>query len=508
MDLDVLDASTARELFETVIGATRVAAEPEATAHVLACCAGLPLALRIAAARLVGRRAWDVSTLADRLLDERRRLDELSVDDIAIRTSFRASYDNLPRPSESGIAPARVFRLLGLSPMSEISLSAAVSLVGAPTDRVEESLELLVDACLLTSPVPGRYRFHDLLRVFATERASIQEDSAAQRQATRRLASWYLANAVAADKVLRPHTRRPETANLELQPAQAFEGYAQALEWFEAERSALPVVTAMAASREFHDIAAVFPTIIQGYLNLGAHWQTAIFCGETGLASARARGDRVLEAHLLNGLGIATGRSRQLEAAAAHLTSSVTIRRELGDHVGELSGLINLGNVLKDQRRLGESKEHTLRALALARALGRRSAEAHALNNLGILAADIGAVEEAIDYQEQCLAISRELGDAADEAAALLNLGEIHERDGRFDEALSYLQSALPLAHASGDRPTEATVLTDLGQIMLKIDRTDQARGYLTDAEMLWRSWDPEEAVRIRTLLSSLAPGH
>ena len=137
----------------------------------LVACAGLPLAIRICAARLAARRQWRVGTLAARLRNEHRRLDELSIGDLAVRASFQVSYDSLRSPGR-GIDPARVFRLLGLWQGSSISLAAAAALVGAPEDDTADALETLVDANLLESPAPDWYRFHDLLRVYATERAA------------------------------------------------------------------------------------------------------------------------------------------------------------------------------------------------------------------------------------------------------------------------------------------------------------------------------------------------
>ena len=137
-------------------------------------CAGLPLAIRICAARLAARRQWRIATLAGRLRSEHRRLDELSIGDLAVRASFQVSYDSL-RTMASGVDPARVFRLLGLWQGRQISLAAAAALVGAAEDDAADALETLVDANLLGSPAPDWYRFHDLLRVYATERAQAEE---------------------------------------------------------------------------------------------------------------------------------------------------------------------------------------------------------------------------------------------------------------------------------------------------------------------------------------------
>ena len=204
VDLNVLEDTEALALFSRVVGPERAAAEPDATAEVLVACAGLPLAIRICAARLAARRQWRVGTLAARLRNEHRRLDELSIGDLAVRASFQVSYDSLRSPGR-GIDPARVFRLLGLWQGASISLPAAAALVGASEDDSADALETLVDANLLESPAPDWYRFHDLLRVYATERAQAEEPEAAREEAVRRLLRWYLDTAEAAADKVSPH---------------------------------------------------------------------------------------------------------------------------------------------------------------------------------------------------------------------------------------------------------------------------------------------------------------
>src|SRR5215469_4852961 len=165
LDLEVLSPDEGRELFTRVVGAKRVTAEPAAADEVLAACVGLPLAIRIAGARLATRSAWSVRTLADRLADERRRLDELRVGNLAVRASFEVSFASLRREAANGSGPAGAFRLLGLWTGPWIQLPAASALLGKPEAATGDALDVLVDAHLLESPEPYRYRFHDLLRV-------------------------------------------------------------------------------------------------------------------------------------------------------------------------------------------------------------------------------------------------------------------------------------------------------------------------------------------------------
>ena len=172
VDLNVLDADEALKLFIKVVGEERAAAEPEATAELLAACAGLPLAIRICAARLATRSGWSIQAMAERLRDVHRRLDEMRVGDLAVRASFQVSFASLPASEDTkSIDPAHAFRLLGLWQGATISSAAAAALFGTPGYSAEDALEVLVDTHLLESTAPDRYRFHDLLRVYAAERA-------------------------------------------------------------------------------------------------------------------------------------------------------------------------------------------------------------------------------------------------------------------------------------------------------------------------------------------------
>src|SRR5215471_17730 len=145
IDLDVLDEDEAAELFTRIIGTDRAEAEPGPVRDVLGVCAGLPLAIRIAGARLAARRAWTVRTLADRLADQRRRMDELTAGDLAMRACFQVSFDALPHRNGSSADPARAFRLLGVWQGPSIGLPAAAALLGQPEWPVADALEVLVD---------------------------------------------------------------------------------------------------------------------------------------------------------------------------------------------------------------------------------------------------------------------------------------------------------------------------------------------------------------------------
>ena len=210
LDLEVLSRTKAASCSPGWSAQKRVAAEPAAADEVLAACVGLPLAIRIAGARLATRSAWSVRTLADRLADERRRLDELRVGNLAVRASFEVSFASLRRRGGGWSGPAGAFRLLGLWTGPWIGLPAASALLGESDVATGDALDALVDAHLLESPEPDRYSFHDLLRVYAADRARTQETQQRRDDAVTRLLTWYLHTAEAAATVISPqHTRVP-----------------------------------------------------------------------------------------------------------------------------------------------------------------------------------------------------------------------------------------------------------------------------------------------------------
>src|SRR5689334_22252016 len=263
VDLNVLDDDEALKLFVKVVGEERAAAEPEATAELLDACAGLPLAIRICAARLVTRSGWTIRAMAGRLTDEHRRLDEMRAGDLAVRASFEVSFTSLPPSTDKqGIDPALAFRLLGLWQGPSISAVAAAALFGVPEYSAEDALEVLVDTHLLESVTTDRYRFHDLLRVYAAERAADDLLAAERDAAVTRLLAWYMRTADAAATAVSPRRFNipvggPDEDDV---PPLAFASADEALAWYDSERANLVSATRQAAGSGQHDVAWRLPT--------------------------------------------------------------------------------------------------------------------------------------------------------------------------------------------------------------------------------------------------------
>jgi DNA-binding SARP family transcriptional activator len=191
--LDVLDDRESLELFNSIVGEERVAAEQAATAGVLGSCAGLPLAVRIAASRLASRPRWSLAHLATRLADEQTLLSELTAGDLGIRASLAVSYEAL---REARPQSARVFRLLGLASTADISLPAVAALAGQPQAEAAQALEDLVDSHLLDCPAPERFRMHDLVRSYAAELAKDADAADERKAALDAMFRWYRDHAI------------------------------------------------------------------------------------------------------------------------------------------------------------------------------------------------------------------------------------------------------------------------------------------------------------------------
>jgi DNA-binding SARP family transcriptional activator len=487
IDLDVLPPDEARALFANVAGEDRVSAEPEATAEVLEACAGLPLAIRIAGARLAARGGWTVRTLARRLADEQRRLDEFRVGNLAVRASFEVSYASLPGPDlAGGLDPAHVFRLLGLWAGPSMSLAAAAALVGEREDPVADALEVLVDAHLLESPVPDRYRFHDLLRVYAADRARTQEADAACRDAITRLLTWYLHTVEGAAAIISPNHRRVplDPPPPQVRPLQ-FASLEDALAWCEAELLALVAAARLAAEMEMHEIAWKLPAASMSFFYRRSHWADWVASHETGLAGARQSGDRLAEAWMLNNLGMAHGQQRQPEAVDC-FTQALAIFRELGDLRGESRAANNVAQAYLDLGRFPEALEAAKRALPIQQRGGFRYTEGIALTALGCACRELGRFDEAVEHVQEALVIFRELGDRMVEADALSDLGEAYLGMGRADDALGSLRESLAIWAEIGDRYGQATTSQRLGVAQRRLGDDAGAQESLSEAVRLF----------------------
>jgi DNA-binding SARP family transcriptional activator len=503
--LDVLDDTDALLLFSKIVGDERPAVEPDATAEVLVTCAGLPLAIRICAARLAVRTQWKIATLAQRLRNERRRLDELEVGELAVRASFKVSYDAL-RAGRNGADPARTFRLLGLWQGQSISLPAAAALLGEPEDDVAVALESLVDANLLESPAPDRYRFHDLLRFYATECAQAEEPGEARDEAAGRLLRWYLYTAQGAAQVISPHRYRvpsdtaPDGAGLPM------DSVAEALTWYDSERANVMAAIRQAAALGLHDTAwRLTDTLFPFFHRLG-NWADCIAAHRIAVDSARKAGARQGEASLLSQLGFSLARIRDAEAFV-HLEEALAIRRALEDQTGEVQTALALADAYNRIKGPAAALEPTRGCLELLQKLDNASFLGIGLINLGEIYLDLGRLAEAADCFEQARDVWKGIGGYG-HGHALHNLGRIYMDLGRPDDAIAELTEAVRLHREAGDLVGQGVALKYLGQAHRDCGHMAEARRSWTEARAIFdQLGEQAEADELAARLGSLPAG-
>jgi DNA-binding SARP family transcriptional activator len=502
VDLNTLPGPEALELFSRIVRDGRPAAEPEATAQILFACAGLPLAIRICAARLATRGQWRIATMAARLRDERRRLDELQVGDLEVRASFQVSYDSL-RAGRSRVDPAHAFRLLGLWSGQRISTPAAAALIGEPEEDAADALETLVDVNLLESPEPDWYQLHDLLRLFATERAQAEEPEEVQRAAVARLLRWYLAMTEAAAEVLSPHRYRiapdePRAPNSLLNSAEA------ALAWYDSERAGLIAATRQAAATGQHDVAWQLATTLFPLFNRRGNWADCITAQQIAVESSREVGQRQAEAWAAQNLGQALVAVRD-EEAFARLEEALAIRREIGDSAGEAQTTVSLADAYYELREPEAAIDYSLRSLETLRQAGIPALLAVGLTNHGEYCLALGRLAEAADYLQEALGIFTAIGGHG-RGHVTENLGRVYLESGRLSEAIARLTEAHRLFVADGFLKGQANALKNLAEAQRRAGLDDQARESLAAAVVLFKKLNADaEVAAAQSALAALA---
>jgi transcriptional regulator with XRE-family HTH domain/tetratricopeptide (TPR) repeat protein len=195
--LGPLPLPEARQLLTGIVGGRPASGGEAAVTRLAELCGGLPLALRILGNRLASRPGWDAAELATRLASEERRLDQFTAGDLKIASAFGMSYEQLSEPAR------RVFQRLAVVPGRDFDAAIAAVAGGMPVEDALDALDDLVDLGLLQDIAAGRYRFHDLVRLFARER--LQEETPAERQAlAARVTSWLLRTAAMAGRWFEP----------------------------------------------------------------------------------------------------------------------------------------------------------------------------------------------------------------------------------------------------------------------------------------------------------------
>ncbi|MET8982965.1 BTAD domain-containing putative transcriptional regulator [Streptomyces sp. NPDC004539] len=496
--LDLLSPAEARTLLARRLGEHRVAAEPEAVAEIITSCTRLPLALAIATARAAGRPHFPLRVVAEELRDSHGTLDAFAGDDLATdaRAVFSWSLRGLSAPA------SRLFHLLGLHFGPDISAPAAAALAGLPLQGTRGPLAELTRAHLLTEHVPGRYALHDLLRVYATERALARRTPAERDTAVHRLLTWYLYTADATHSLLTPHRRR---APLAPAPAAceplAFRTHREAREWCEAERANLVTAVHRAVATGRADVAWRLTTALWGFFYLSGHLHDWLDTTRASLDGTRDSHDRVGEAWSLNDLACALRQMHRYDEAIERFRQAMALNRELGFPYGRRQDLVNLGYTHRLAGRPDDAITYYRRALAVGQAPGDPSDEGSILANLGDAYLQLARYDDAIGCLERALVLLRATGDEWAEGIALDILGTVHRRLGRLDDAFAHYDRALARHADVGNRWGQAHTLSNLGDTHLALGAPATARTHWERALSILEEVNHPDADTVRERL-------
>lgn len=462
--LSVLDADEAMILLSRIVGA-RVWAESEAAAEVVRRCGGLPLAIRLAGARLAHRPQWRVADLVRRLGES--VLPELAAEERSVASAFAVSYRQLATPVQ------RVFRLLGLCPAVEFDLLTAAALTGLTLPAVRGSLEDLVDVHLVDEPEPGVFRLHDLLREYA---AALAGDLPADErtEALRALLDQQLHAATAtnlpAHRALVEHDiggqppLRPDLLDAVTDPRAR-------LEW---ERPHLgDYVDAAAASPQLADYAWKLPRAGWRYLFTQAYLDDIYSLHQRALTVLERTGDRRPMMIMLNYLASVHFRRFQMEEAVRVLERCIVLCRESGDRAALARVMINLAVVESEAGRWEKSIEVALAVRRIDVTLDGRD-EANVLANAY---QRLGRYREALWYHRLRLIAQIEIRDGTRIGDNLANIAVIKYRLGavRLAAAIRQVRAGLRLIQRSGHLYTEAGVWHELALLLAAAGRFDEA---------------------------------
>ncbi|TCB96883.1 tetratricopeptide repeat protein [Micromonospora zingiberis] len=478
LTLSVLTVEESTSLLASRLGASRLASEPAAVADIVEATGRLPLALSIVAARVATHPTFPLGAIAAELHSAEARLDALADGDV--RRVFSWSYLAL------GQDAAQLFALLGLHPGPDLTPAAAAALAGMSAAAVTPRLRELTRLHLLAEHTPGRYAFHDLLRVYAAELAESPERAEEHEAARARLYDHYLHDAYPAALLLQPQWPRIEPVPpLPVPARRPVTDHDGALAWFTAEHRVMMRVVQQAAENGFEAYAWQIGWALNTFLAPRGLWQDQFATQLVALAAAEKIDDLAGQAVANRLLSRALTRLGDHDTAEHRLKRALELHERLGDPTGQAQTLHNYCELCFLDGRLDEALTHGREALRLYRLVGNRSGEARTLNAIGWLLATTGDYVQAIASCTEALVQQRRSDDRNGQAATLDSLGFAYDRLGDRARAADCYEQAIQLFRDSVDRYHEAETLIRLGD-------TRDRMGDRVAASAAWR-----QAVRI-----------
>jgi DNA-binding SARP family transcriptional activator len=468
VSLGLLTDAEAQELLNRRLGLERVASEPTAAALLITACAGLPLALCIAAARAALTPALSLAALSAQI--SRPGLDALSGTDpyADLRSVFSWSYQRLSPEA------AWLFRHLPSFPGPDVSTDAAASITSP--GHAAQLLAELTAAHLLEEYMPGRYRMHDLLARYAQERAAQDDTADSRREAARQVLTWYMAAARAAFHVVNPEHRFGQLSGEPDQVPAGITTAAEAWEWMETERRNLVAAVRLAAQLGFDSVAAALSVALWTIFVHRALWQEMRDTQLIGLEAARRAGDPQVEAWLSHSLFVAYHGLGRDEEGIADLRRSLAIWQAQGDLGGQAATHRLLAAAYDDTGRVPEAIGEYEQAIALSRECGDRSGEGRALNNMGWMFQHVAEPERALGFYRAAYEIAISLPELALAGTVQANMAGLYLELGRTDDAIAAATTAMELNERCGHWVELANAHFVLGDAFQKLGQDADAR--------------------------------
>ncbi|WP_344845875.1 AfsR/SARP family transcriptional regulator [Nonomuraea dietziae] len=478
--LDVFSPDEAHSLLAALLDEGRLRAAPRAETELGELCSRLPLALSIAAANLDANPHLNLDDYVSELREGNRLVALEAGNDqaAAVRATLDLSYTALPEPQR------KLFRLLGLLPGTDFTAEATAALVGCSNAEARRRLDMLASFHLIRLHGPGRYTFHDLLRLYATEHALSDETADELLEARQRLYNWHLHSVLAAARLLHPHwVRLPPPPLMSAVTPAAFDTQERAVAWLEAEVTNLVAMIHDASGCGQREIVWQLTDALRGHFWMSRRLENWLACAQAALAAAIAAGDPAAEAVIQLSLANVQTFHDRPELSMQAYARALSLAEEIAWLDCQNFALAGLANAYL---RLGypqQAVEHLNRALT-RRTDRERGLESY-LNNLAVAYNHLGQLELALDYLGQAMKLANDIP-----AVHLCNMGDVKYGLGRLHEAAQHLYEGLSLSRQSGDRGVEleclvllAAVHCDLGHYPKTLELAAQALAMSQDLE-------------------------
>ncbi|MFF8939249.1 tetratricopeptide repeat protein [Streptomyces paradoxus] len=478
MTVDTLDEPSAVELLKRIIaGAIPVADEDdERMREVVRLCGYLPLAIRIAGARLRRRPQLGLSGLITELTGAHGGLGALRSSERDVRAAFDVSYEALEPDAR------RLFRRLGMHPGQDATVMDAAELTQLPRDTTEWLLEELLGDNLVQELHNGRFSLHDLLRDYARDRARQDERPPERAAALDRLFRRYAELAAEADRVLSPLSSRAPAGSGTPDPGEDHKLEARAApfspsaarKWLVAEHA--NIVACARSAVESRSVHALGLTVAAGPLLLLGYADDAGALYETALVAARALGDRTVEAAALLGLGEVARFAGRVGAARDSFEAARALCEELEDAAGLARALYGLGEIERTAGRFSAALEYHGAAHAVCCEADDAPGQADALRGMGEVAQALGDLESARRHYGRSLALSEDSGNLYAQAYAYLGLAEVEQGAREHPAARERFEHAEAICRTIGNRRGLANARYGLAEVARATHDWDRAR--------------------------------